>query len=58
LQHSGAAIGNAICLFNIIAAGSVAGIKDENKILKLVIKPSLVAGLIIGLCGFILLSFF
>ncbi len=57
LQHSGATIGNAICLFNIIAAGSVAGIKDENKILKLVIKPSLVAGLTIGLCGFILLSF-
>lgn len=51
LQHSAAAIGNAICLFNIVAAASVAGIKEENKILSKTITPALLAAILIGIIG-------
>lgn len=55
LQHSGAAIGNAVCLFNIVAAASVVGIKEENKILSKTLAPTLLGGLLIGLTGYLLI---
>lgn len=58
LQHSGASIGNAICLFNIVAAASVAGIKEENKILGKTIMPTLAGGIVIGGFGAILIFIF
>lgn len=51
LQLTGASIGNAICLFNIIAAASIAGIRDYSGILKNNLKPTLWLGLILGLLG-------
>lgn len=51
LQHTGASIGNAICLFNIIAAATIAGIHDYGSILKSNLKPTLWLGLLLGLLG-------
>jgi lactate permease len=50
-------VGNAICLFNIVAAAVVAGIQDTNAILKRVIFPVLLAGLVIGIGGMALYFF-
>lgn len=55
-QLSGASIGNAICLFNIIAACSVANIAAPNKVLMKNLLPCLVAGIVIGLISYILLQ--
>lgn len=55
LQHSGAALGNAICLFNIIAAAAVADLKNYHPILANNLLPSLLGGLIAGLLGSLLL---
>jgi lactate permease len=49
LQHAGASIGNAICLFNIIAAAAVVGLKTYKEILSNNLIPSLAAGLVIGI---------
>lgn len=54
LQHCGAAIGNAICLFNIIAAATVVNLKTYKEILSNNIVPVLAVGLIIGMIGMIL----
>ncbi|MFD3000367.1 L-lactate permease [Pontibacter toksunensis] len=51
LQLSGASIGNAICLFNIIAAASVANIKDYRSVLSNNMLPALTAALVVGLLG-------
>ncbi|MDX5437326.1 MAG: L-lactate permease, partial [Pontibacter sp.] len=51
LQLVGATAGNAICLFNIIAAASVAGIKDYKAILRNNLLPTLLATLLAGLLG-------
>lgn len=56
LQLSGAGLGNAICLFNIIAAASVANIQNYKAILSANMLPTLLAGLLSGLVGFALLS--
>lgn len=58
LQLSGASVGNAICLFNIIAACSVSNIEEPNKILLRNLLPVLVAGCVIGVAGWMLLYFF
>mgnify|MGYP002783630564 FL=1 len=55
LQHTGAAIGNAICLFNIIAAATVANIKDYKAILNLNIIPTLIGGVVLGFMGYLFL---
>lgn len=55
LQHTGAAIGNAVCLFNIIAAATVANIKDFKSILHLNILPTIIGGLVLGVIGYIIL---
>jgi lactate permease len=54
LQHGGASIGNAICLFNIIAAGAVVGLKTYKEVLRNNLIPSLAAGLVIGIAGMII----
>lgn len=51
LQLTGASIGNAVCLFNIIAAASVASIKDYRTILSNNMLPTLLAALLVGLLG-------
>ncbi|MGY2133097.1 L-lactate permease [Hymenobacter sp. HD11105] len=51
LQLVGASLGNAICLFNIIAAASVAGIKNYKTILANNLLPTLLAALLAGLLG-------
>jgi lactate permease len=57
LQHSGAALGNAICLFNIIAAASVVGLKTYKEVLRNNMIPCLAGGVLIGILGIILLMF-
>ena len=54
LQLAGASLGNAICLFNLIAASAVAGITDYNKVLKKTIWPTLAALIVCALIGFFL----
>ncbi|WP_028297243.1 L-lactate permease [Olivibacter sitiensis] len=51
LQLSGASTGNAICLFNIIAAAAIADIKDYSGVLKNNLLPTLLVGLLLGLLG-------
>jgi lactate permease len=58
LQLSGAGLGNAICLFNIIAAASVANIKDYKAILAANMLPTLLAGGLAGLLAYLFLSIF
>jgi lactate permease len=53
LQLAGASIGNAICLFNIIAACSVAGISDTNKVLLKNLWPCLLAVSLMAVAGFV-----
>jgi lactate permease len=55
LQNCGASLGNSICLFNIIAAATVANIGDYKQILKNNLTPAIVAGLTAGLVGMALL---
>ena len=51
LQLAGASLGNAVCLFNIIAAASVADIRNYKAILSNNLPPTLLAGLVVGLLG-------
>jgi len=53
LQLAGASLGNAVCLFNIIAAAAVAGVKDFQGILQKNLLPVLIASLVIAGVGFI-----
>jgi lactate permease len=55
LQLCGAALGNAVSLFNIIAAATVANVADYRPILRQNLVPILVAGLVAGLGGWVLL---
>ncbi len=52
LQLAGASLGNAVCLFNIIAAAAVAGVKDFRGILQKNLLPVLLASLAIAAVGF------
>jgi lactate permease len=56
LQLCGASLGNSICLFNIIAAATVANINDYKQILKNNLLPAVAAGLVAGLCGWLLVQ--
>ena len=51
LQLAGATLGNAICLFNIIAAASVANIRNYKAILANNMLPTLLAALLVGFLG-------
>ncbi|MFN4762681.1 L-lactate permease [Gillisia sp. Q332] len=56
LQLNGAGIGNAICLFNIIAAASVANLKNYKEVLARNIAPAILAGLIAGFLGWCIIQ--
>jgi len=55
LQLAGASLGNAVCLFNIIAAAAVAGISNFKGVLKKNLVPVLIASLIITGVGYALI---
>lgn len=56
MQLNGASLGNAICLFNIIAAAAVAGVSKYVSILHKTILPILIATLVTSLLGTMLLA--
>ena len=55
LQLAGASLGNAVCLFNIIAAAAVAGISNFKGVLKKNLMPVLLASLISTGLGYLLI---
>jgi len=55
MQLNGASLGNAVCLFNIIAAAAVAGVDKYSDILNKNILPIVCAGIATALCGIIVL---
>jgi lactate permease len=57
LQHIGAGLGNAICLFNIIAAASMANLSDHKEVLAHNLVPTLTGGLLTGIAGWLVLYF-
>lgn len=58
LQLAGASLGNAVCLFNIIAAAAVAGISNFKGVLKKNLVPVLLTSLITSLLGYLLIHLF
>src|SRR5690606_25649394 len=58
LQLVGAALGNAICLFNIIAAASVANMSDYKEVLKLNLLPVIIGCILFGLAGLLIVFIF
>ena len=58
LQLLGAALGNAICLFNIIAAASVANLQNYKDVLKLNLLPVIVGCILFGLGGLFMVCIF
>lgn len=48
IQLAGASLGNAVCLFNIIAAAAVVGMDDFKGVLKRNLWPILLACLVLG----------
>ncbi|ASN04463.1 L-lactate permease [Virgibacillus necropolis] len=58
LQVIGGAAGNMICVHNVVAASAVVGLSgEEGSIIRKMIIPALLYGLLAGVGGFILLSF-
>lgn len=58
-QIIGAAAGNMICVHNVVAASTVVGLTGkEGDIIRKTLEPALVYGILVGIGGFILLSFF
>jgi lactate permease len=55
LQLAGASLGNAVCLFNIIAAAAVVGLTRYRAILRRTTAPVLLATLVLALAGYALL---
>jgi lactate permease len=58
LQLAGASLGNAVCLFNIIAAAAVAGVDNYSAILRKNLLPVFIATLLIGVLGFVLITYY
>ncbi|MFA0962712.1 L-lactate permease [Roseivirga sp. BDSF3-8] len=56
MQLNGASLGNAICLFNIIAAAAVAGVENYSAVLNKNILPVLCAALATSLTGIALIT--
>ncbi|MEL6730030.1 MAG: L-lactate permease [Bacteroidota bacterium] len=53
LQLAGGSLGNAVCLFNIIAAATVAGVRDFRAILQKNLLPVFLAALGVAGVGFV-----
>ncbi|TVR42191.1 MAG: L-lactate permease [Planctomycetota bacterium] len=52
LQSAGGAMGNMVCIHNIVAVCTILALRDsESKILKLALLPLLIYGLTVGLAG-------
>lgn len=58
LQLCGASLGNAICLFNIIAASAVVGLNDFSAVLRKNSLPVFLAAVVCSLAGYLVLYFF
>jgi lactate permease len=56
IQLAGASIGNAVCLFNIIAAAAIVGMDRYQTILRRTIVPAAAATLTLSLLGFLLVA--
>jgi lactate permease len=55
-QVIGAAVGNMICVHNVVAAGSVVGLKDkEGSIIRITVIPAIIYLLLVIIVGLILL---
>jgi lactate permease len=55
LQTVGAAVGNMICVVNVVAASSVVNLQgNEGRIIRYTLLPSLVICLIVGLIALLL----
>jgi lactate permease len=57
MQLVGASLGNAICLFNIIAAAAVAGVSDYRGVLKMNVLPVFLASLVVSVGAYVLIWF-
>jgi lactate permease len=55
MQLNGASLGNAVCLFNIIAAAAIAGVSDHSSILNRNLGPVLLAAGVTACIGAIML---
>ncbi|MBU1019939.1 MAG: L-lactate permease [Firmicutes bacterium] len=56
-QVMGAAVGNMICVHNVVAASSVVGLENqEGMIIKKTIVPALIYATLVAIIGFIILS--
>jgi lactate permease len=55
MQLAGGSLGNAVCLFNIIAAAAVAGVKNYSAILRINLLPVVGASLVASLAGYLLI---
>lgn len=57
LQSAGGAMGNMVCIHNIVAVCTILALRDsESKILKLAILPLVIYGITVGLAGLLLNS--
>jgi lactate permease len=56
VQLAGASLGNAVCLFNIIAAAAVAGVDDYNLVLRRTILPATLAAAVVAAVGYAFLA--
>ncbi|MBM4761020.1 L-lactate permease [Bacillus sp. B15-48] len=57
-QLIGAGAGNMICVHNVVAAGAVVGLAGkEGEIIRKTLGPAIIYGLLVGISGFIYLSF-
>jgi lactate permease len=56
MQVLGAAIGNMICVHNVVAASAVVNMKnEEGKIIKLTLIPALIYGTLVAVVGFLMI---
>ncbi len=56
LQHAGAALGNGVSLFNIIAAAAIANLQSYKEVLKQTLVPVVLGGMVLGLLGMLLVG--
>lgn len=56
MQVLGSAIGNMICVHNVVAASAVVKLKNqEGKIIKLTLIPAIIYGILVAIVGFLMI---
>jgi lactate permease len=56
MQVLGSAIGNMICVHNVVAASAVVKLKNqEGKIIKLTLVPALIYGVLVAIVGYLMI---